>query len=360
MGKKLTKIIVLGAGASVGSKRLSAKSAFAKLATTRMPSAENFFYDLFEVKKTRNNPSNFLNFLMATNEGLNEVITRAWNINGKAFYSEEWKGVNIEDVMTFFEVSELMTPEQSSIYKDAQEALLDFMYPIIPLKHEGEHCEYLLKIINTFDKKDTIISYNWDSIADQTLAVANAIQFKNYAKLLRSKSPCVEEFSNKGLLLKLHGSFNWFLCQNKKCDFYNKIRPPFPNNRYRLLILHELWKGCPSCEKTYKKPYIVPPVSNKMIHKNSFLKTQWLIAREKLLSARELIFIGYSFPTTDFYTDWLFRQLNYINDRQEIKITVVNPEYGKSNSSVTKKYNSIFKGYKIDSYKTLRSYSESL
>ena len=93
-----------------------------------------------------------------------------------------------------------------------------------------------------------------------------------------------------------------------------------------------------------------------MIHKNSFLKNQWLIAREKLLDVSELIFIGYSFPPTDYYSEWLFRQINFIEKRPELKITVVNPEYGKRGSVVTKRYQSIFNGYEIEKFKTLKDY----
>lgn len=95
-----------------------------------------------------------------------------------------------------------------------------------------------------------------------------------------------------------------------------------------------------------------------MIHENSFLKNQWLIAREKLLDVNELIFIGYSFPPTDYYTEWLFRQLNFIEKRNDIKITVVNPEYGKRGSLVTKRYKTIFRGYDIIGFKSLKDYSK--
>jgi len=107
------------------------------------------------------------------------------------------------------------------------------------------------------------------------------------------------------------------------------------------------------------KVLIVPPVSDKMIYKNSFLKNQWLIAREKLLDISEIVFIGYSFPPTDYYSDWLFRQINFIEKRPELKITIVNPEYGKKGSIVTKRYNSLFKGFEIKSYKTLREYAKN-
>lgn len=357
---KPRKIIVLGAGASIGSRRYPIRSSHDQM-RTRMPSAENFFYDLFQIKKTDDKTESFLNFLGLTYESLNDVIIRAWNIeNSKNIFDPNgWKGVNIEEVMTFFEVGVNMFDsgtEERKFYNQAQNSLLSFMYPFMPMICDSQHCEYLQKIFFDLGPKDTVISYNWDTIADFTLAKVKATQLKNYAKLLRDENIDPKEYRNLGLLLKLHGSFNWMICENPKCISYKKLKPPFQDNRYRLLKLNETWT-CKDCGSGKLKTMIIPPVSNKMIHKNQFLKKQWLIAREKLLDTDELIFIGYSFPPTDYYTEWLFRQIYFIEKRNEIKITIVNPEYGKRGSIVTKRYNSIFKGFEIDSYKTLKEYA---
>jgi NAD-dependent SIR2 family protein deacetylase len=356
--KDKQKMIVLGAGASIGSKRYPIESSFRQMRTT-MPSSDNFFYDLFKTNKTDKRPAGALNFLGLTFEGLNDLIARSWNINNEGFDHAEWKGVNIEDVMTFFEVGSRMHPRGSverRMFARAQEYLLNFMHPLIPMICEGQHCEYLLRTFYDIDKKDTIISYNWDTIADHTLEQAGRVQLRNYAKLLRADSIVPEEWRHKGLLLKLHGSFNWLVCENKACENRNRILPPFQRNRYKLL--RKLWT-CPHCGNNRLKPQIVPPVSNKMIHKDSFLRNQWMIAREKLLDVNELVFIGYSFPPTDHYSAWLFRQLNLIEDRSAVKVVVVNPEYGKRSSEVTKRYNSIFSRTDIESYKSLQEYSES-
>lgn len=359
MENRKRKLVILGAGASIGSKRYPINSSFSQIRTT-MPSADNFFYDLFKMNKTEKHQLGALNFLGLTFEGLNDLITKSWNINDDGFDHAEWKGVNIEEVMTFFEVGSKMHPKGSAeqrAFAEAQECLLSFIYPLMPMTCEGQHCEYLLNIFYRLGKGDTVISYNWDTIAEHTLARAGCIQLKNYAKLLRADSIDPTDWRNRGLLLKLHGSFNWMVCQNKNCAHWNRIAPPFKKNRYELLNLRETWT-CPRCGSQKLKPQIVPPVSNKMIHKNSFLKNQWLIAREKLLDVDELVFIGYSFPPTDHYTEWLFRQLNLIEDRRKIKIVVVNPEYGKSGSIITKRYKTIFRGYEIESHKSLKEFSE--
>ncbi len=327
-----------------------------------MPSADNFFYDLFRISKTDNKPAMSINFLGLTFENVNELITKSWDINNDGFDPTEWKGINIENVMTFFEVGSKMHPTGSveqKAFKKAQDYLLQFLYPFMPMICEEQHCEYLLQIFLGLGKKDTVISYNWDTIADYTLEAAGSIQFRNYAKLLRTEVINPKDFRDQGLLLKLHGSFNWMVCQNRSCSNYNKIQPPFQKNRYKFLTMRQTW-NCSSCGGISLRPLIVPPISNKMIHKNSFLRNQWLIAREKLLDVNELVFIGYSFPPTDYYTDWLFRHINLIEERPRLKVTVVNPEYGKRYSYVTKRYNAIFKNHDIESYKTLEEYTQTV
>lgn len=363
MAKKDRKIVILGAGASIGSKRFPIRSSHDQFRDT-MPSAENFFFDLFKVNNPENKYLNSLNFLGLTYEGLHDLIVRSWNINNDGFDPNEWKGVNVEEVMTFFEVGSNMHPKGSNeqkMFNKAQEYLLSFLNPFMPMICEDQHCEYLLQVFWELDKSDSIISYNWDTIAEFTLQEAARMkrgelaQLRNYAKLLREESINPTEYRSRGILLKLHGSFNWMMCENKECHSFNKIAAPFQPRKYKLLKLRETW-NCPTCGSKHLKPLIVPPVSNKMIHKNSFLKNQWMIAREKLIDVRELIFIGYSFPPTDYYTEWLFRQLNFIENRHPLKVTVVNPEFGKRNTYVTKRYNNIFKGAEITGFKTLKDY----
>jgi hypothetical protein len=222
--KNPRKIIILGAGASIGSRRYPIRSSHDQMRTV-MPSAENFFFDLFRIKKTDEKTESFLNFLSLSYETLNDVIIRAWNIdNSKNIFDPNgWKGVNIEEVMTFFEVGANMFDSGSKekiFYNQAQNSLLNFMYPFIPMICDSQHCEYLQRVFLKLGPKDTVISYNWDTIADFTLSKVQSIQLKNYAKLLRDENIEPKKYRNLGLLLKLHGSFNWMVCENPKCISY--------------------------------------------------------------------------------------------------------------------------------------------
>jgi len=79
-------------------------------------------------------------------------------------------------------------------------------------------------------------------------------------------------------------------------------------------------------------------------HKKNLFSNQWNIARRKLQQTKKLVFIGYSFPATDSYAEWLFRQINYLVEDMEsltftkIDIEVVNPAALRRNSALRKRY----------------------
>jgi hypothetical protein len=357
MKNKQRKLIVLGAGASIGSKRFPIKSLHDQW-IDKMPSAENFFFDLFKTNEIYNKPAGHTNFLGLMDEELNDLITTAWNINHNGYNPEEWKNVNIEELMTFLDTGSKMYPQNSTyqkVFKQSQKALTAWISRMLSMRADGQYCYYLREIFVHMSKGDSIISYNWDTIADHTLFRIKAEQLKNYARLLRDDKIIVDNYINKGILLKLHGSLNWMICHNSNCKDYKKIRPPFQEKRYQLLNIIDLWT-CKSCGEERTEPLILPPVSNKMIHKNSFLKKQWLIARQKLVDVTELIFIGYSFPPTDYYSDWLFRQLNLIEGKDKPRIIIVNPEYSDKSSLVYKRYSTIFNDFEITHFNTLKDY----
>jgi len=112
---------------------------------------------------------------------------------------------------------------------------------------------------------------------------------------------------------------------------------------------------CPKCGNKHGGPFIVPPSSQKFIHRGSFLQKLWLIARDKLPLCRRLIFVGYSFPATDFYSEWLFRQIYFV-DGQQPEIIVVNPEIMKKKSQVSHRYERLFRGCKIHRFATMQSF----
>ena len=100
----------------------------------------------------------------------------------------------------------------------------------------------------------------------------------------------------------------------------------------------------------------MPPTSQKLIRKGSFLHRLWLIARHTLPRISIVVFIGYSLPDTDLHSEWLFRQFRFV-DAPHPEIVVVNPDMGDKSTKTCRRYSSIFRGCKITSFETLKDFA---
>lgn len=331
---KKTNLIILGAGASVGSKRIGINNYFQEQFKI-MPSSNNYFLDISKRDPSTNN-SEYLNTLAFIATPAYEIINRIYNFknrNSKSGYiAELYEGINLESMSSFFDVGMQMLPKNSEWYKMhkiSQEALNYFFTFDLSMRAMGQECEYLKLILSKLNDYDSIISFNWDEICDNTLRnIDNEIQ-KNYIKLLKNQKFKIKDFQDRGNYLKMHGSLNWRICNNKKCKNYNKTKLVYPIIRNNAII--DNYK-CPTCSKE-TKPAIIPPSSNKFINKNEFIHKLWLLARETLIKTDRLVFIGYSFPPNDYMAEWLFKHIylteDYENKNTLPEIVIVNPEIKK-------------------------------
>jgi hypothetical protein len=147
--------------------------------------------------------------------------------------------------------------------------------------------------------------------------------------------------------IKLHGSYNWYKYSNFK---YNKEQEY--DNLRKITSLEKIYvKGRKiplSLEKellsfngdwqfgilpvwgysrypNVLEPLIIPPIliKEQELRKNIFQQL-WSMAKESLLKCEEVIFIGYSFPDTDFYSKKLF--IEVFSQNKDIKVAIVNPD----------------------------------
>lgn len=350
-------LLILGAGASIGAAKYPIESSL-RQAMAKMPSGPNFFYDLFFQGHTHTHDARYLNVLGLTCEGLNDLIVRAWALdrNRQGFDANEWKQINVEEVFTFLDIGEKMYPHGSYYQKGfraCKKNLTDFITSYLFIKSEGFYCEHLMEILFALKPNDSIISFNWDTIADYTLQCAATPIYKGYLDLMKAEPLRVSDFTHRGVLLKLHGSLNWMVCPNRNCSFHSKVRLAVKD---RKLLGFVGSHKCPQCGNDRGEPFIIPPTSNKLINQGSFLHKLWLIARNKLPFCKRIIFVGYSFPTTDFYSEWLFRQIYFFKSKQRPEIVIVNPEMKKRGGALAKRYRTLFKGCKIDVYGTLEEF----
>jgi hypothetical protein len=146
-------------------------------------------------------------------------------------------------------------------------------------------------------------------------------------------------FPKHGLFyLKLHGSTHWF---PRKLHG----QPVFPHD---VLVLSTFEKGTFLQEQQVfldlEHPFIVPPILDKSaVLKAPILSLLWGWAADLLSRAKRVIFLGYSFPITDYYSEFLFRYYT----RRQAQITVVDlakPREKKKREAIKNRYGQIFPG----------------
>lgn len=259
--KRCETLVVLGAGASIGSDRYPIRRSLDRT-VYRMPSAQHFFYDLFSAE--RGDRTDIINFLACTYENVHDFITRAWGLSQYPT-PRAWRSMNVEDVFSFLDVGERMLRKGTgyhAAFSKSKEYLLDLIWLLLDMKCSGQHCEHLSSVFHDIDPSDSIISYNWDTIADRTLSHFDRPQHKNYVQLMSADHFRLRDYSSKGVLLKLHGSLSWVLCSNRKCPASKKPLLVDAKCEGRL-SLNKAYEKCPTCGTPRPKPFIVPPTSSK-------------------------------------------------------------------------------------------------
>lgn len=362
MSKKINTLIVLGAGASIGSRRYPIEGSVQE-AFPMMPSSRNFFYGLFKGKAKLGESRRFLNMLGVMYEGTNWLINQAWGMDKpeSGFDPEQWRGINVEEVLSFVDIGSRMYSRGATYQKGfsiARSSLIQFIVMMLMTRTDGQHCELLMELFLSLRPRDSIISFNYDTLADHTLQRVKKSHFRAYANLMSGKFPRVRDYASRGILLKLHGSVNWRVCTNRQCRYYKRPYIPFTTKKR---VLPRIFGGgfgdCLGCGEKRHETAIIPPMTEKSLDRHDFFHRLWLIARAQLPRFDRIVFVGYSFPSNDAYSDWLFRQLRFI-DQKRPQIIVVNPEALKSRNPVRQRYVSLFRGFDIDFYGTLASFVE--
>lgn len=174
----------------------------------------------------------------------------------------------------------------------------------------------------------TIISFNYDLILEE-LFYANRLSPSSYG------------FGNKKVknrILKPHGSLNWFL--------ENKGMPTIKSDRKERIAASSddedvyIFKRYRSPKSKHLGfdyiPHIIPPTFIKNFD-GPIYKTTMQNCVSAISSAREVVFMGYSLPDSDFYAKFMLRCGFHNQDEGEIlklgrgdgivnsKVVVVNP-----------------------------------
>ena len=175
-----------------------------------------------------------------------------------------------------------------------------------------------------------IISFNWDLILDELL-FGSDLDERSYGF---SKEP-----PEGPILLKPHGSLNWFertsrrfIRKSKRIVLFkkdDKSAPVYAFRKFRAPV-----------SKSGRKytPLIVPPVYLKNFAKPVFKKL-WQNCTKYLSTAKKIIFLGYSMQAADFHAQFIMRcgfhnqiegELLEDGNREEptgaAKVIIINPD----------------------------------
>lgn len=176
--------------------------------------------------------------------------------------------------------------------------------------------------------KATCVTFNYDDLLDEALFAAGSWNpHWGYGFFCRSSADAVSDFSqgpagSSMLLLKLHGSLNWWPRLG-----YSK---PFALD---AIVHHHGWEGISRhvfpndvvARHLESEPVIVPPVLSKLdLVAQPVLRLVWSLAYEYLSTAEAVTFIGYSFPATDTAARTLFAEA--LADLPPSAVTVVGLE----------------------------------
>jgi len=235
---------------------------------------------------------------------------------------------NLEDVLAFLDTARLRQrmwglDARVQDYASLYDQLVAFVKARLSLSGDTR-CQYHDRLFRSLNSRDTIITLNYDLLADQTLA---RIEGEDHDTTYPQGTPRLDKLASligephvipavpalmsdelqSGFYLKLHGSLDWIVCPTPYCS----------NHRdwYRIGSSNadgqEEGKMCRRCGARLEL-MIVPPIAAKRIDERERLMPIWRIALQELAECQTLVVIGIAFNQSDHELNWLIRQSNAV------------------------------------------------
>ena len=214
----------------------------------------------------------------------------------------------------------------------------------------GTPCPIYTRLLNSAGRNATFITFNWDTVLDRALAETGnwfpddgyGIQFNQF---LEGEWRADRQTTSSWLLLKLHGSTNWF-SPYVTLDFRDGTR------KWATTAERLDWRWClvngSTWYDTYKDrwrpgyqpysyffppnddlgqplmPIIIPPTRLKNFGEHGDLFSGiWSRAESRVADASRLVICGYSFPDTDSHAYELID--TFLADGRAKEIQLVDP-----------------------------------
>lgn len=243
-----------------------------------------------------------------------------------------WDNFDLEEIFTSVELEREFRGSESDERARLtliRNKLVRYIGRIIALCTQGAYGEHTRRLAGDLDVDDSVITFNWDLLLDREVhpRESQRWQYKNFFALalqdFRFGPVVAGSYGKQGMLLKLHGSFNWYQCTNRLCreaatlTFFETTSLALE----RLMGIGEVI--CQACGSEMN-PLLIPPLLRKPIHNAPTIRSIWGIAKRRLKVADNVVVIGFSLPPTDFYANWLLRSVQ-ASPHLQPRVFVVNP-----------------------------------
>ena len=268
--------------------------------------------------------------LTARDGGEGKEIHRLLRYFYKSFDPKLRNYPNIEDFLNLLEVAKIFNEDafQQSDYwspRKLDEAEGSLIKAICRYIWAAQRKEQNLRKLKQFVKEnlrplDVVITFNWDLTVELTLQ-------RNGSGSIYSYSGSSEDDGDRILLLKPHGSVNWY-----------EFPPPGPLSfRHSFEDLYEIYyfpaeKWNAIAPPLKPLPVIVPPISRKDFDFPPLSET-WRKVYRALRNATRIDVLGYSLPREDQFARFVLRRAlrnNILSGERSEKLPlefhVVNPD----------------------------------
>jgi hypothetical protein len=292
-------VVILGAGASRGEVRSPAQSAV-------LPPLDSDFFS--QLQK-----------LGPTHEAVNEVLGAARELFGPVpSVTMEQFFIRIEfltSVARYFPGQSRTTADR---YEKVQQAFREALLLVLNEARVGsglqggpgnpERHQFLFRHL---DPGDTIISFNYDLVAEGALATMGGVPWNPASAYGVTATGAVdkwrgghredEDSSETVYLLKMHGSLNW----RRENEELVLTVAPYDSSRF----------------------LIIPPAWNKPVEHDRIIRSVWQKARDALSQSEVLVIVGYSLPQTDMWTAALMRACADERSEPFSHVLIANPDW---------------------------------
>jgi NAD-dependent SIR2 family protein deacetylase len=235
----------------------------------------------------------------------------------RSLWNKENITVSLEDVFTSFDKSFILREYLENYPYDKIDKishlivrLLTYYFEKRIKNHKLTKKDYSLFInfINKCNSNISVITTNWDTLIELYFRKNNIqydLSLNDCYYHFDVNSTNIQNINNKNIanyikLIKIHGSINWLKCLN--CGTILIIEK-IQNSMFLFNDNNE--EVCPVCEyhasdnEILLQPEIITPSMTKSFD-NQLYRNLWRSARNELVNAEKIIFIGYSFPIADY------------------------------------------------------------